>query len=298
MKNYLLKIALFFALLAVCDITVGYIGRYLTNHAKTGDIKQSNNIVRNVDANILLMGSSRCAHHYDPKIFEERLNETCYNIGLDGNGIILMYGRYMMMSERYTPKLIIYDAYYSFDIMNNDNHRYLQYLRPYYDDKNVKPIVNSIGDNESIKMVSQSYRYNNQLLRLIFNNIKKSTDNGMNGYIPLNYNMQYEEAADTVITSDVDPLKLYFFEDFIKKCQGNTELVICSSPRYLQVKDHSFDDIEVLCEKYDIPFLDHYSDTTFTTHKEYFADNNHLNSSGAIVFSNQISEEIKSLRKK
>ena len=35
------------------------------------------------------------------------------------------------MSKRYTPKMIIYDLYYSFEIKDNDNHQYLQYLRPY-----------------------------------------------------------------------------------------------------------------------------------------------------------------------
>ena len=296
MKKYILKILLFCVLLAVCDMAVGFVGRYLSDHAKVGDMKQSNHVVREVDADVLLMGSSRCAHHYDPQIIGEALGTSCYNIGFDGNGIFLMYGRYKLMSERYTPKMIIYDVQYSFDVMQNDNHKYLQYLRPYYDNGSVKEIVNSVGDHENIKMLSQCYRFNNQFVRLIANNLTGTAGSNGLGYSPLDYDIKDCTAADVVDEPVVDSLKLYYMEQLIKDCQGKTKLVFCSSPRYLQEKGHETDCIAALCEKYGVPFLEHYSDTTFTTKVEYFADNNHLNRRGATAFSEVIAREIATIK--
>lgn len=295
MKKFLFKIVLFILLLAICDVGVGYIGRYLSNHVKAGDMKQSNYVAHNVDAKILLMGSSRCAHHYDPEIIGEELGASCYNIGLDGNGIFLMYGRYKLVSERYTPQLIIYDVHYSFDVCQNDNHQYLQYLRPYYSDDNVRSIVNSVGANENIKMLSQCYRYNNQLVRLIANNIVSSANNHLNGYSPLDYDMKLCRDASLINEPKVDSLKLYYIEQLINECKGKTNLVFCTSPRYHQGHDLSSACIIELCKKYDIPFLDHYSDTTFTTKPELFADVNHLNKKGASLYSEMISKEIRKI---
>lgn len=292
MKRFFFKIALFLVLLAAFDMSVGYVGRFLISHVKDGDMKQSNYVINEVDASILLMGSSRCAHHYDPTIIGENLGASCYNIGLDGNGILLMYGRYKLMTKRYDPKMIIYDVHYNFDIKQNDNHQYLQYLRPYYDDINIKSIVNSVGDNENIKMLSWCYRYNNQFVRLIANNLKSRTNNDMKGYAPLDYNMTVCEPSSVVGVPLVDTLKLYYIEQLIKECEGKTRIVFCSSPRYLQKEDNSFCCIEELCKKYDIPFLNHYSDTSFTNRMELFADINHLNKQGATLYSEMISKEI------
>lgn len=63
----------------------------------------------------------------------------------------------LISPERYTPQMIIYDCLYDFDIKENDNHQYLQYLRPINIDKDIHKIVNSGGDNENFKMLSNSY---------------------------------------------------------------------------------------------------------------------------------------------
>ena len=40
---------------------------------------------------------------------EDSLHMTCYNCGNDGSGIVLSYGRLLMVKERKTPKIIIQD---------------------------------------------------------------------------------------------------------------------------------------------------------------------------------------------
>lgn len=94
MRNFLIKSAIFLALCSLLDFGLGKIFGYLTVHATGGYTKRDNFISDEVDANILIFGSSRAAHHYVPSILSDSLGMSCYNCGLDGNGIIYGYNDY------------------------------------------------------------------------------------------------------------------------------------------------------------------------------------------------------------
>jgi hypothetical protein len=134
MKNSISKIVLFFVIVAVIDICFGKGMDYMHAHAKGGITREMNDVCLNSQYEVLVMGSSRAHHHYVPEIFTDSLGISCYNTGKDGNGIILMYGIYQMVSNRYKPSLIIYDIAKGFDIYKNsidkDNTRYVSLLKP------------------------------------------------------------------------------------------------------------------------------------------------------------------------
>ena len=71
MKKYLIKIALFFAIVAVVDLGYGKVGDYLRDHAKGGVAAKVHYICEECNDDIIMMGSSRMQHHYVPQIFEE-----------------------------------------------------------------------------------------------------------------------------------------------------------------------------------------------------------------------------------
>ena len=59
-------------------------------------------------------------------MISDSLGVSCYNAGESGCGIILAYGRLLMILERYTPKAIIYEVTPDFDYLDGkDNHKYL-----------------------------------------------------------------------------------------------------------------------------------------------------------------------------
>ena len=93
MKRFILKGILFITLIIFVDFIIGGIFNYLSLNAKSGGNLKNNYIAYNMKEELLIMGSSRAAHHYKPGIFSDSLNMSCYNCGRDGNGIILMYGR-------------------------------------------------------------------------------------------------------------------------------------------------------------------------------------------------------------
>lgn len=125
MKKYLKNIIIFFAVIFCIDVTFGYICRYLNLHAKGGDTKNNYEISMKIQSDVLFFGSSRCLHHYDPKIIEDSLCMTSYNCGVDGNGILYQYGQFRIILNRYIPKVVVFDIVEDYDIKKDDYTRHL-----------------------------------------------------------------------------------------------------------------------------------------------------------------------------
>ena len=86
MKSFIIKILLFFAIVAVIDLCVGFIGDYLQAHAKGGITKQTNDLVMTDAHDVIIFGSSRARNHYDAPYLTDSLGLDVYNAGYDGNG--------------------------------------------------------------------------------------------------------------------------------------------------------------------------------------------------------------------
>lgn len=171
MKKFIAHIIIFFIVVSLMDVSFGYICRYLNSHAKGGDTQNHYYIAKECDKDILIFGSSRCSHHYVPKIIEDSLGMSCYNCGVDGNGIIYLYSRLLMMTNRYIPKVIIYDIQQNFDVEVGDNMRYLGWQKRFYDQSGLKEVFKMVNSMEQYKMWSQLYRYNGDFIQMLSDNI-------------------------------------------------------------------------------------------------------------------------------
>ena len=161
MKKFLINIICFCILIFVVDRSVGFCLDYLRGNAKGGATKLLHYIANESTDDVVIFGSSRANHHYVPQIIEDSLGMTCFNMGQDGNGIVLMYGRYQMLLERYNPKLIIYDVCLFDYSANYDNLRYLDRLKNFYDRDCIRDeFMELAGWKEQIKMISKMYRNN------------------------------------------------------------------------------------------------------------------------------------------
>lgn len=298
MKRFLLKIALFLILAYAFDFAFGQIMTYVNNHTVKGDYGRNNYICKETYQDILIFGSSRAIHHYNTDILTDKLGLSCYNCGEDGMGIICSYGRYSLIKQRYQPKMVIYDIEVSYDILKDDNTKYLGFLRPYYDEEGIDSIFDKVSHTEKYKMLSYLYRYNSRWLDILAQFRSKSNVYAKDyKYAPLtgiiNYETsQYEFSSD----EDCDPLKLYYLEKFIRECQTqNTKIVFVISPVYGEKENHILKPFADICSKYNIPILDHFSDHRFVDQKELFSDKMHLNENGANKFSEIIATEVKEL---
>ena len=295
MKLFLRKFLLFVVILVGFDMLSGFLFRALVKHAKGGDTARNEYIANKVAAPILIFGSSRAIHHYAPQILRDSLGMDCYNCGQDGMGIILFYGRYKMITERYVPRVIIYDVLPSFDFEEGDDYSYLGWLRPYYDKEGIDSIFWKIAPNERYKMCSQMYRYNGKILQMLIDNVKETHEES-NGYRPAYGSMRYEPQGQVITTPiKIDAVKLYFWKKFIQDCHKNgTQLIFALSPFYGGGNSvHStYSVMYKLSKQYNIPVINHYNDKDIIGRKDLFMDSYHMNNFGAEMYSKIIAYEL------
>lgn len=293
MKKYLIKILLFFAAIAVLDVIFGMACQYMNDHSKGGGIKSRYYVCKESNEDVLVFGSSRAKHHYVPDIIEDSLGMTCYNTGEDGNGIILCYGFLKMITDRYSPKLIIYDVT-AFDIYEDDNMKYLDLMKPYYHEHGIDSIFWSVSPKTRFMMMSNLYRYNTTCLRVLGNYIHPM-NSYPKGYSALHKVMGYEPVVKNPEPGTVDTLKIDYFEKFMQLSKtSGIQLVCMVSPFYKAPADAAYyEPVQELCEKNDVPFLYYGADSDITEEKSYFEDRIHMNDAGARFYTSKIMKELK-----
>lgn len=296
MKMYILKIILFFAIVAIVDFGAGCFGDYLQAHAKGGGSKRINDLALKDCHDVVILGSSRAHHHYDAPFLCDTLGLDVYNAGYDGNGIILAYGLLEMMLERYQPRLVLFDVEPTFDIFvysqDNNNTRYISPLKPYFNHTEVGHLIKDISTEEWYKAHSGLIRYNSNLISMVqdcYQNMK----NDPQGYEPLFGCYDSDSERSEYGKGTVDSVKLKYIEKLIQLVQEkNIPIMFVVSPRYGEYSSIEFTPVKDICQKYDVPFLDYYIDAEFMRHKEWFNEPMHLNQTGAREYSRIIASEI------
>jgi hypothetical protein len=287
-KRFLLKLFVFFVLLGVIDFLFGNICQYMNDHSKGGGTKSRYYISKESNEDVLIFGSSRAKHHYVPEIFEDSLGVSCYNAGEDGNGIIYCYGVLKMITERYAPKMIVYDVY-RFDIEKDDNMKYLDLLKPYYYSQGIDTIFWSIEPKTKIMMLSGLYRFNSSCVR-IFGSYFHPMTNYPKGYEALHKVMNYEPNENDIrVKGVVDSVKIKYFKKFIQLTIANDiQLVCCVSPSYKpsKIEKEKYSEIIDLCEKYDIPFVYMENEERISDNRSLFQDRTHMNDEGSRLYTN------------
>jgi len=296
MKKFIFHILLFFAIVSVVDYTAGKIFSRLQSRAG-GRTGAEWYVCNEMKDDIVIMGSSRASHHYVPQIITDSIGLSCYNAGQDGNGIILQYGRWKMISKRYTPKVVIYDVNPSFDLCLNDNMAYVDRLKPFCDKSDVRGYIADIFPKEKLKLFSQMYRYNYKFIEMVADCSKSSGDN-LNGYIPLNGEIRKEmvdrDRPSKTTLIDEDQVKVYYLRQLAKECNAiGTQLVFVASPAFRggSYTATCFSAIERIAKEYDLKFL-YYYESNYSETPGFFKDSQHLNNDGAVEFSTEIVKQV------
>ena len=295
MKKFLLKIALFFAFLFVIDRVAGYTFSYMSEHSKGGYVKHHNYITDGVHEDLLVFGSSRAIHHYDPQIISDSLGLSCYNCGQDGNGILLFYGWWQIIKEHHHPKVIIYDITPGFDLnAGDDNHKYLGWLKELYERANVSDIFEDVDKTEKFKMMSQMYRYNSKFHQIAADFVYPLYVVKANGFLPLQgeVDMMRIKKSQAKTKVQFDPLKISYLNKFIDEADG-VKLIFAVSPMWYGIDTEDLAPIRDICHKRHIPFIDFSNDSKYVHNNAYFKDGTHLNARGADEFTRDLMMELR-----
>lgn len=297
MKKFILRILLFFAIVAVIDWGYGQTCDFLFGHAIGGENKTIITTCEDQSANVLIMGSSRARHHYVSSIIEASIGCPVYNAGFDGNGIILMSGFYDLLSARHRPNLILYEVTPAFDInvYSEDDgcKRYLKYLRPYYNVDSVRKLFQRVAPDDIVKNKFGLYRYNSSIVDLLQDCFFVG-QYCPNGFIPLQGEMSNENRpAKGDSKSVMDTIKMNVMYDFVSKLlSDNVQLIFVVSPKYGVTSSSTFQPIKDLCKEMNIEFWDYYADTSFVSNMSYFKEPMHLNEYGAEAYSRKIAQRL------
>lgn len=286
MKKFIKYLCVFFLGVIVLDITFGIACQYLNSHALGGDTKCHYYIAKECDEEVLIFGSSRAKHHYISSIISDSLGQSVYNCGLDGNGIVFMYSRLLMITNRYTPKVIIYDLNSLYDFEPGDNTQYLGWLKRFYDIPGISDVFKLVSPVEKLKVNSNLYRFNGSFIHLLMDNIKPQHTVGEGGYEPFFGEIDYElEVKATEQIQKWDNVKKTCMERFVNLCkEKKIQLIFVFSPSFSPYKPSSYDLAEEFALQQGIPFLNFANDTSFVGRKDLFADSGHMNDSGARLF--------------
>lgn len=301
MKRFIIKIVVFFLIIAIIDQIGGRFLKYIDSHSQYGDSFTREYITARCNEDIIIMGSSRGNHHYDPQIISDSLKLSCFNCAYDALGILNMYGRYLLMTRTHTPKVLIYDIFTRFDIYDDrkDHLSSLDGIKQYANNPQVMSIFDDVTPMEHYKLQSRLYQYNTKVFYML-SEIKAKWASSKLGYTPLEGTMVHEPEpyAAEYTNQEPDSVKLKYMRKLIHDAQTKgTKVIFCISPRYGATPNSDLDPIIKLAKEEQVPLLNHYTDKRFTTKKEYFKDSFHLNHTGATAYTKMIASEIKPLLK-
>ncbi len=305
---FILKLLVLVAIIIALDFFVGNILGYLYFNQESGEQYRTTYSIEKTTADILVFGSSRAKHHYHSDAFGDHSNLSFYNTGRAGNFIFYYYAILKGVTERYTPKIIILDLICDEFSTNQNSYDRISSLLPYYrKHPEIRPIVELKGPSEKFKLLSYIYPYNSSVLKIIAGNLEfnKERSKDVNGYVAFTRTSEgyaaFAKAGNEFIqmqdsvTYNIDSTKVKIYESFIQECiSSKIRLYIVCSPYFNKSgpKDHSLILSERIARRNNVKFFDYSEDPFFVNNHELFADQDHLNDSGAMVFSDRLIHEI------
>jgi len=307
MRRFIYKLATFFipALLMAYFIDLYLSDSFKKTDMAFGEYEVWNDIYAgDINADIAIFGSSRAWLHFNPKLFESRLNKSAYNFGLDGHNFWLQYLRYKeYFKYNKHPETIIY----SIDVFS---------LRKRNDLYNKKQFLPYMLWNYDIYKFTRSYDgfstadYFVPLLRYFGNVRVKDIKNLL--FTDKNENYRYRgfkgmdlkwssdaKSNDSKLIVDVDSTSLRLFKSFVEELQNeNINIILVYSPEYIggqNIFKNRKDMIGIfkqMAKEFDVPFID-YSNSAISADKNLFYNNLHLTKVGADIFTNNIIDYLK-----
>lgn len=284
---------IFFTILIVvfADIIVGIASTYyVKNHDLPGRYQPLDKLIKKVDTDVLLIGNSAIENSINPDIIQDSLGMSCYNGGIEGQGIFFFETMIDCALQRYSPKVIVL-GFRPEELGKRVGDGIYDVLRPYYHVgfPSIDEHFNNAAPNERFLLQSSLYRFNTVWTRIILYSLFDRHTYTSNGFKEHNVPSVLPTLKTIKHTDKVMEGKLHSLERIISKCKRHgVKLIVCFPPQYLEFIQQpipSIAAVEELCKNQDIACYADYNDSLFLSHPELFWDNGHLNKNGASIYS-------------
>ncbi|WP_299114699.1 hypothetical protein [uncultured Winogradskyella sp.] len=309
-KNSLLFLCLLYVILLALDI---YLSKYLkSSHEFSGEIEVWEDIYKsNLDLDVAIYGSSRAFVHFNSQILNDSLRLSTYNFGVDGHNFWLQYYRHKeYLKYNPAPKTIII-AVDMFSLAKREDlynqHQFLPYMLWNH---SLRETLSDYDGYHSAEYYIPFIRYFGKrkklpLLSAIISNKKQVKPYRNLGYRGMDrkWNKDFENAKKKMKSYEVKQHKpsVNLFEKFIVECKEmNINLVLVYSPQYIEGQNFIKNKEEVVkvfenfSDKYNLEFLN-YSNNKISFDKSLFYNSNHLNKTGADIFTSTFANDFKKI---
>lgn len=254
-----------------------------------------------IHEDVVLLGASRCHHHYLPTILSDSLGMSVYNAGVGGSdNIFSHYIALCHILQRYTPKVICLEVMPTDYCRQDDPFNVLSFYAPLFGNCEKADSVYRLAGKHWRYQLSHLFRYNAKASSNIIGLVLNRQKDNDHGYIPLPKPNQFpKDPTKEETKSDIDSLKIDYMERFIGLCQDHQiKLVFTVSPKYTLVAPEHYNVLKVIAQKYNIPFLDYHTKGLYHNHPEYFKDGTHLWDEGAKLYSSVFASDLKRILEK
>ena len=259
-------------------------------------VAKSEYVINKVDADFLVIGSSRAEAHYDSKVIQEIYPEySVFNCGVDGQLFYYANTAFICIMDRYTPKVVVWD--FQLKDLVEDEPENLSLIYPYYyKNENVKAVLDEQDATLKYILWNNCYRYNGTASRILrATRMSESNKMGFLAHPTADASRKFK-SEDTVLKNQTAiEGKIKSLDSTLKKASDKgIKLVLCVSPMYNKIIGESgtIKCLRELSEKYEIQFVDASQWEEFLHSDKYWYDAGHLNAEGATEFTRKMIELI------
>ena len=294
MKKVILYITSIIFCVVLADITIGLFCRYyIKNYPLVGRYQPLDRLIKEVDADIILIGNSAILNSVNPIIIEDSLSMTCYNGGITGQGVYFFETIIDCILQRHTPKMIVIGLRPE-EIGGSLGEGIYDVLKPYYGlgYTSIDEHFNEVSGLDRFLLHSNLLRYNTIWIRILLYMLFDDTTYPENGFLPKEKPTNIPQPKQIEKYEEPIKAKLDCLERIIQKCQAkNIKMVICFPPTLLSFQQEEIpcvSTVKDLCIRYNISCLIDYNNKDYQGHPELFYDDGHLSREGADMYSKTI----------
>jgi hypothetical protein len=288
----LVRVVLFVGLLLVLDRVVGTVLRELHGRLRTGQSIGEINRALDVDADVLILGSSRAKHGFDDRALSEQLGVNVFNAGSRGLGLWYARALSALFDRQRPPRLVVFEVAY----FEGERERIRQ-LAPFYGRSDVFDRILVEHDWRSrVKLLSQSYRFNG-LVFSIAQNLARPRLAGW-GFEPKRGVMSSATGSEPPAVASKGQVETWL-EDTARRFVDETrargsDVVFVECPTWKRrLPADALAAYERVAAAAGVPFLRFDLETApYLAEPTYFVDTTHLNENGAGVLSRLVGEEL------
>lgn len=299
MKKLSISIIIILIGIFVLDRVGGNIMWWVNQHTNENAGLKIRKMVNEVNADILLMGTSRCNRHYVPSIISDSVGLSVYNGGIDASDNI--YSHYTLLNlilPRYSPKVICLEVSVNDFTKQPNPFSTVSFFAPYFGHNEQSDTIFHLAELYWQYRLSYLYRFNAKATSNIVGLFATPQNVGEDGYVPhprpshpINHPPYNAEAI-----GQIDYQKISFLQKFIHICSEKGILLVFSiSPLYSKVTSTYYTILKNIAKENNIPILDYHTKQIFLDRPDYFEDGVHLWDMGACIYSSMFAHDLKEI---